>query len=76
MLITTEPNPLMAELHDRMPVISPAMAYAAWLEPECQGRDELLGLRQPYPADEMLTSPVSRHVNNPRQEDAGCLEPG
>jgi putative SOS response-associated peptidase YedK len=32
-IITTRPNPVIAPIHDRMPVILPEAGYAAWLSP-------------------------------------------
>jgi hypothetical protein len=32
-LVTCEPNPLLAELHNRMPVILDPADYDAWLDP-------------------------------------------
>jgi putative SOS response-associated peptidase YedK len=73
-ILTTGPNDLLAEIHDRMPVILPAGSYDAWLDPEA-GRDELYGLLAPYPEDEMEAYPVSRFVNSPQNNDPRCIEP-
>ena len=73
-ILTTKPNALAAEIHDRMPVILPAGSYDAWLDPET-GRDELYGLLAPYPEDEMEAYPVSRFVNSPQNNDPRCIEP-
>lgn len=35
-IITSEPNSLMAKIHDRMPVIVQPNEYDAWLDPEVQ----------------------------------------
>jgi putative SOS response-associated peptidase YedK len=73
-ILTTGPNDMLAEIHDRMPVILPAGAYDVWLDPEA-GRDELYGLLAPYPEDEMEAYPVSRFVNSPQNNDPRCIEP-
>ena len=73
-ILTTKPNALAAEIHDRMPVILPAGSYDAWLDPET-GRDELYGLLAPYPEDEMEAYPVSRFVNSPQNNNPRCIEP-
>jgi putative SOS response-associated peptidase YedK len=73
-ILTTGPNDLLAEIHDRMPVILPAGSYDAWLDPEAD-RDELYGLLAPYPEDEMEAYPVSRFVNSPQNNDPRCIEP-
>lgn len=62
-LITTEPNELMAMIHDRMPVILHPRDYAKWLEPSAQTPEQVLPLIKPYPAEEMDAYPVSALVN-------------
>ena len=74
-IITTDPNELMASIHDRMPVILSPDDYDLWLDPEFQGKEKLLSLLRPYPADEMIAYPVSTVVNNPRNEKPECIEP-
>ncbi len=73
-ILTTKPNALAGEIHDRMPVILPAGSYDVWLEPEAD-RDELYGLLAPYPEDEMEAYPVSRFVNSPSNNEPRCIEP-
>src|SRR5207244_2042608 len=60
-ILTTEANPLVRPVHDRMPVILPAEHFTAWLDPRTP-TDALHGLLRPYPAGEMTASPVSRYV--------------
>lgn len=48
-MITVEPNPLVAEIHDRMPAILPPEHWAAWLGEEPATEAELLAMLQPYP---------------------------
>ncbi len=74
-IITTEPNDLVAEMHNRMPVILPREAYNRWLAPEEQEPDVLQELLAPYPADEMVAHPVSRIVNSPANDLPQCIEP-
>ena len=74
-ILTTDPNPLLARLHDRMPVILPAEHYDAWLDPANQHPNQLTPLLQPYPAELMLDRPVSRYVNSPSHDDPRCIEP-
>jgi putative SOS response-associated peptidase YedK len=73
-ILTTEPNGLLAGIHDRMPVILPSGSYDVWLDPEAE-RDELYGLLASYPEDEMEAYPVSRFVNSPQNNDPRCIEP-
>ena len=73
-ILTTKPNALAGEIHDRMPVILPTGSYDVWLDPEAE-KDELYGLLAPYPEDEMEAYPVSRYVNSPQNNDPRCIEP-
>jgi putative SOS response-associated peptidase YedK len=43
-IITTEPNELVAQVHDRMPFILPPEAVAVWLDREVTDFDRLMGL--------------------------------
>ncbi len=73
-ILTTAPNALAGEIHDRMPVILPAGSYDAWLDPEAE-KEELVALLAPYPEAEMEAYPVSRFVNSPSNNDPRCIEP-
>ncbi|MYC27259.1 MAG: SOS response-associated peptidase [Nitrospira sp. SB0662_bin_26] len=73
-ILTTTPNERLASIHDRMPVILPPVAYEPWLDPGSQDATRLLPFLASYPADEMIAVPVSRLVNDPRVDDARCLE--
>lgn len=72
-IITTEANETMQDLHDRMPVILPKDAYDHWLDPQ-QDAVTLIGLLQPYASEPMTAVPVSKMVNNPRNDVPECLE--
>src|SRR5205823_6505185 len=61
-ILTTEPNELVATVHNRMPVILPRTAYPAWLDP-VKPKDALAALLRPYPADEMTEKAVGSAVN-------------
>lgn len=74
-LLTTEPNELVASVHDRMPVILPPEAYARWLDPQAHDPARLQPLLRPYPAAEMSATRVSSRVNSPRADDAGLIAP-
>jgi putative SOS response-associated peptidase YedK len=69
-VITCPANQLVADIHDRMPVIIPAAAYDRWLSDiEPDPRDLLV----PYPAEPMRMWPVSTRVNKPINDDAEIL---
>lgn len=74
-LITTEPNELMAPIHDRMPVIIEPEDYAAWLDPRSQGEEALMRLVRAYPAERMAAHRVSARVSKPENDDAALVEP-
>jgi putative SOS response-associated peptidase YedK len=65
----------MEPIHDRMPVILPRSAWATWLDPAITDPERLGALLRPYPAEQMSASPVSTWVNDPRHDDARCVEP-
>ena len=74
-IITTEPNALMAPIHNRMPVILAPTSYDQWLDPAFQQIDSLKALLRPYPSEELTAYPVSLLVNNPRNDTSQVLEP-
>jgi putative SOS response-associated peptidase YedK len=74
-ILTTEPNDLTQEVHDRMPVIVGRDRYADWLDAARSGTLVDCGYLGPYPANEMKAMPVSTHVNSPKNNDPGCLTP-
>ncbi|MDX1414207.1 MAG: SOS response-associated peptidase [Candidatus Promineifilaceae bacterium] len=73
-ILTTEPNELMAAIHNRMPVIIEAEDYSMWLDPGPDPTDAQHLLR-PYTAQKMVAYPVSTAVNNPRNENPQCVQP-
>lgn len=73
-ILTTEPNSLLAPIHDRMPVIVRPDRYAAWLDPRTPA-PAVKDLAQPFPSDEMAAWPISLRVNRATEDDVGILEP-
>ncbi|MGA9998107.1 MAG: SOS response-associated peptidase [Pyrinomonadaceae bacterium] len=65
-IITTTPNELLAQVHDRMPVILPPEVYSMWLDEEVRNGEMRKELLSPYPSSEMIAYPVSRQVNSPQ----------
>lgn len=74
-IITTTPNSLTKDVHDRMPVILKEDAYGAWLNRNLTDISQLKDFLQPYPAEEMSAYPVSSLVNSPKNDTPTCLEP-
>jgi putative SOS response-associated peptidase YedK len=74
-IITTEPNTLLKPIHNRMPVILPPENYKTWLQPGDVESDLLNPLLQPYASDLMEAIPVSRAVNDPKNDSPECINP-
>lgn len=66
-IITCPPNKLMAEVHDRMPVVIDPDDLDTWLDPNTP-QSVLSGLLRPYPAELMMKWAVSPLVNSPKNE--------
>ena len=73
-IITTTPNELCAEIHNRMPVIL-ARELAGMARRRAGGPHPLKALLAPYPAEEMTCWPVSARVGNVKNNDSGLVEP-
>ncbi len=74
-IVTTEPNKLMSDIHNRMPVILDPADYSGWIDPAPQTPDGLLPLLKPYPDYRMSAYPVSLRVNKPANDDAELIMP-
>lgn len=68
-VLTCPPNEMMAEIHDRMPVILAPEDYREWLGEE----PDPAHLLKPYPADDMVMWPVSTRVNSPKNNDPDII---
>ena len=74
-VITTEPNAMVAKVHDRMPVILAPEHYQWWLEPDRFEPQFLKTLLRPYSAEEMDCQTVSKLMNNARFDGPACIAP-
>ena len=70
-VITTGANELVAELHDRMPLILAPGDYARWLSDEPDPHE----LMRPFPAGSMRMWAISTRVNEPENDDPSIVEP-
>jgi putative SOS response-associated peptidase YedK len=70
-IMTTEPNELMAEIHNRMPVILGEDDHDRWLDLDADPADVL----KPCPANWLEAYPVDKRVGNVRNNDAALIEP-
>jgi putative SOS response-associated peptidase YedK len=67
-LITTEPNPVVGAVHDRMPLMVPKQLYQAWLH----GDQSLL---QSPPEIALRAHPVGMAVNQAASDSPRLIEP-
>jgi putative SOS response-associated peptidase YedK len=63
-IVTTTPNEMCAEIHNRMPVILKPETWPAWLGEEPADPAALKRMLGPYPSKEMTCWPVSQRVGN------------
>jgi putative SOS response-associated peptidase YedK len=71
-IITTNANGIMADLHDRMPVILEQSDWPKWLgEVKADPRT----LLRPSADDALRVWPISKQVNTPRNNGAELLKP-
>ncbi len=73
-ILTTKPNSLMAEIHDRMPVILTKQAEQVWLDPSIEDPEILQRLIQPYEAQDLQAYRVSDAVNSPKNNGAELIK--
>jgi putative SOS response-associated peptidase YedK len=73
-IVTTTPAASIAHLHDRMPVILSPESHGIWLAPDREQSEVIDRLLGPTGLD-LAASPVSRQVNNARNEGPGLVEP-
>jgi putative SOS response-associated peptidase YedK len=74
-IVTTRPNATMAELHDRMPVMLDDPDWPTWLDPASADPGELVGLLESRDGPELVLRPVSRLVNNVRNDGPELVVP-
>lgn len=73
-IITTVPNKLLQMIpHHRSPVILHESDERRWLRAE--HLNEITGMLEPYPADEMNAYPISPKIKNPRANGRELLDP-
>jgi putative SOS response-associated peptidase YedK len=72
-IVTTAPNALLAELHDRMPVILAPENWPARLGEKQADPEQLKSLLTPWPAEDMVIWPVDKRVGDPRNKDPSLI---
>lgn len=73
-ILTTDPNELVARIHNRMPVILDRTDWDAWLA-EGTPADQLRSLLHPAPVEPLDAYAVSPAVNNVRNDGPELLDP-
>lgn len=71
-ILTTQPNHLVAAVHDRMPVVVAPPAIDEWLTAEPAQAATLI---RAAPDDALVATPVSRRVGSVKNDDPACLLP-
>lgn len=74
-IVTTHANPMMRQMHERMPVILPRDAMKRWIDPAERAAVDLNDLLVPYPEERMEAYPVSKNVNSVRNDGASLIAP-
>jgi len=74
-ILTADARAAVADVHDRMPVILAADAYGSWLDPAEQRPDFLQAMVAARVGDDLVVTPVSTRVNNPRNEGPENVRP-
>jgi putative SOS response-associated peptidase YedK len=73
-IITTTPNALLVDIHNRMPVILDPDDEALWLDPGPIAPVKVLPCLRPFPSERMEAIPVSTLVSSPGNEGPELIE--
>jgi putative SOS response-associated peptidase YedK len=74
-VLTTQAEDALGRIHDRMPLLVEPSRYAEWLDPDVDDADRLRALLVPAAPGRLDAYPVSREVNNVRNNGERLLEP-
>src|SRR6266478_8756655 len=74
-ILTTTPNPLLADIHDRMPVILHLENHDLSLDPAIRDTISVSEMLRPFDPVLMRSYPVSTRVNHVVNDDAECAKP-
>jgi putative SOS response-associated peptidase YedK len=75
-ILTTDANPILSPIHDRMPAIVAPRDHGLWLDPSIRDPKALKPVLSPCDADAMEVYPVTTLVNDPSHEGAECIREG
>lgn len=74
-ILTCDPNNVVGELHNRMPVILAENDWPKWLGEEPATEEELMALLKPCPDEALKIWPVNKAVGNVKNKGRGLIEP-
>jgi len=74
-ILTTDPNELVAKVHNRMPVMLTRETMPRWIGDQPLAAEALAALVRPLEAGRMESRPVSRFVSSSRNQGPQCLAP-
>ena len=74
-ILTTQPNDVVAPVHQRMPVIISSENYKVWLNLDTQTPSHLFHLFDPDLVQDLSALPVTTLVNSPTVDRPECIEP-
>jgi putative SOS response-associated peptidase YedK len=73
-ILTTPPNLLVAEVHDRMPAMLQEEDYDRWLDPGITDPERVADCLKPFDPKLMKRYPVSSRVNRTENDDQECAQ--
>ncbi|WP_299485360.1 SOS response-associated peptidase [Acaryochloris sp. IP29b_bin.137] len=74
-ILTTQPNAVVAPVHQRMPVILDPEDYSTWLDFDIQSPKQLFHLFDSERIQHLRATPVSKLVNNAKVDRPECIKP-
>jgi putative SOS response-associated peptidase YedK len=74
-ILTTTPNAVTSQVHNRMPVILSKDDYDLWLDPGTTDVEAVSDLLKPFDARLMRMFPVGSRVNHVANDDEQCSRP-
>jgi putative SOS response-associated peptidase YedK len=74
-IVTMAANPVLASIHERMPVVLEREAEQRWLDPDLKNAQTALTYLQPVAPARFETYPVSSLVSSARNEGPALIEP-
>jgi putative SOS response-associated peptidase YedK len=74
-IITTTPNEIVGQYHDRMPVILAQECEEEWLNPDIVDVERLAKMLKPYPSESMEEWRVGDAARNPKNDSPEVIKP-